>query len=87
MIVNYTLSTESDVKGEIIDAVQDLVQGTETVSIDGKATPAKSAVIESGTSEGNAIFFDNGLVSLHKVLSRILDLLRGSQRLCINMFL
>lgn len=57
MLVNYTLSTESDVKGEVIDAVRDLVQGTETVSIDGTATPVKSGVIQAETSESKDIFF------------------------------
>lgn len=70
MIVNYTLSTESDVKGEVIDAVRDLVQGTETVSINGTATPVKSGVITSETSEGKYIFNDYDLVSFYKVLSR-----------------
>uniref|UniRef100_A0A8W8L9T3 SEA domain-containing protein n=1 Tax=Magallana gigas TaxID=29159 RepID=A0A8W8L9T3_MAGGI len=51
VLVNYTLSTESDVKGEVIDAVRDLVQGTETVSIDGTATLVKSGVIQAETSE------------------------------------
>lgn len=57
MLVNYTLSTESDVKGEVIDAVRDLVQGTETVSIDGNATSVKSGVIQAETSESKDIFF------------------------------
>lgn len=72
MLVNYTLSTESDVKGEVIDAVQDLVQGTETVSIDGTATPVKSGVIQAETSESKDIFYDYDLLSLslYKVLSR-----------------
>lgn len=73
MLVNYTLSTESDVKGEVIDAVRDLVQGTETVSIDGTATPVKSGVIQAETSESKDIFFyDYDLLSLnlYKVLSR-----------------
>lgn len=72
MLVNYTLSTESDVKGEVIDAVQDLVQGTETVSIDGNATSVKSGVIQAETSESKDIFYDYDLLSLslYKVLSR-----------------
>lgn len=72
MLVNYTLSTESDVKGEVIDAVRDLVQGTETVSIDGTATPVKSGVIQAETSESKDIFYDYDLLSLslYKVLSR-----------------
>lgn len=72
MLVNYTLSTESDVKGEVIDAVRDLVQGTETVSIDGNATSVKSGVIQAETSESKDIFYDYDLLSLslYKVLSR-----------------
>lgn len=49
VIVNYTLSTESDVKGEVVAAVQDLVQGTETISVNGSSVSVTEGVILTPT--------------------------------------
>ena len=49
VIVNYTLSTESDVKGEVVAAVQDLVQGTETISVNGSSVSVTEGAIETPT--------------------------------------
>ena len=49
VIVNYTLSTESDVKGEVVAAVQDLVQGTETISVNGSSVSVTEGAIQTPT--------------------------------------
>lgn len=49
VIVNYTLSTESDVKGEVVAAVQDLVHGAETISVNGSSVSVTEGAIQTPT--------------------------------------
>ena len=53
VIVNYTLSTESDVKGQVVDAVQDLVQGTETISVNGSSVSVTEGAIQTPTDSNS----------------------------------
>lgn len=47
--VNYTLSTKSDAKGEIIDAVRDLIEGKETIILDGTPVSVTEGSIQSSS--------------------------------------